>query len=469
VRRRLPRPGRNGVLTAGVLAVLCLTASSWGKTPRPSAKAYTPTARPTGTQPSITAHHQADHEEEDAENADSEVADRQGGEHHVDLITIDAGINPATADFIHESIADANRDGAQALIIELDTPGGLLDSTKMIVKDLLGAPLPVVVYVAPSGAGAASAGVFVTMAANVAAMAPGTNIGAATPVNLQGGMDSTLARKVTSDAAAFARTIARQRGRNAQWAEAAVRKAVAASENEAVDLGVVDLVAESLDDLFDQVDGTVVDRPGVVRDTLELAGLPRDVVRPGLRQKLLGVLVDPNIAQNPGAILPGVVGGICLILAFLALSTLPVNYAGVALIVLSIAFFLAEIKVASHGLLATGGVIALVLGSMILFQGGPQAGLSWAVILGAAGTTTLFFLFVVGAGLRAQRRPVATGRRGLVGVRAVAESRLAPAGTVRVGGELWSAVAETEVEPGSEVVITGVEGLTLRVRPAKEA
>jgi membrane-bound serine protease (ClpP class) len=398
------------------------------------------------------------------------------------VLRIEGAISPVTAEALGAAVDRAERERYRGLVIELDTPGGLESSMRAMIKRMLVAEVPIVAYVSPAGARAASAGVFIVMAADVAGMAPGTNIGAATPVNLQGGMDSTLARKATSDAAAFARTIARQRGRNARWAEEAVRRAVAASENEAVDLGVVDYVANSLDDLLEQADGMVISRPGL-EDTLALAGLPRDTIRPGLRQKMLGVLVDPNVAyilmllgfygllfelQNPGAILPGVVGGICLILAFLALSTLSVNYAGVALIVLAIAFFLAEIKVMSHGVLATGGVISLVLGSLILFQGeGVQ--LSWAIILGATAATALFFLLIVGAGLRAQGRKVVTGRRGMVGTRAVARERLAPAGQVRIGGELWNAVCETVVEAGSEVVVTGVDGLTLKVRPAKEA
>ena len=398
------------------------------------------------------------------------------------VLRIEGAISPVTAEALGAAVDRAERERYRALVIELDTPGGLESSMRAMIKRILVAEVPIVAYVSPAGARAASAGVFIVMAADVAGMAPGTNIGAATPVNLQGGMDSTLARKATSDAAAFARTIARQRGRNAQWAEEAVRRAVAASENEAVDLGVVDFVANSLDDLLEQADGIVISRPGL-ETTLALSGLPRDTIRPGMRQKLLGVLVDPNVAyilmllgfygllfelQNPGAILPGVVGGICMILAFLALSTLPVNYAGIALIVLGVAFFLAEIKVASHGVLATGGVISLVLGSMVLFQGeGVQ--LSWTIIVGATATTALFFLFIVGAGLRAQGRKVVTGRRGLVGARAVALERLAPSGQVRIGGELWNAESGSAVEAGSEVVVTGVEGLTLKVRPAKEA
>jgi membrane-bound serine protease (ClpP class) len=266
------------------------------------------------------------------------------------------------------------------------------------------------------------------------------------------------------------------------WAERAVLEAVAASESEALELEVVDIVAGSLDDLFEQADGTVISRRGV-EATLRLSGMPRDRIELTLRQKLLSILVDPNVAyvlmllgfygllfelQNPGAILPGVVGGICLILAFLALSTLPVNYAGVALIVLAVAFFLAEVKVTSHGLLGAGGVISLVLGSVILFQG-EGARLSWSIILGATGATAVFFVFIVGKGLGAQRRKVATGRRGLVGARAYAVGSLARTGQVRIGGEIWNAVSESEVEAGSEVIVTGVDGLTLRVRPAKEA
>jgi membrane-bound serine protease (ClpP class) len=337
----------------------------------------------------------------------------------------------------------------------------------------------VIAWVAPGGARAASAGVFVTMAADVAAMAPGTNIGAASPVNLQGGMDSTMAHKVTNDAAAFARTVAAQRGRNERWAEQAVRRSVAVNETEAVALDVVDFVADSLDDLLAKADGRTW-RRGAEKRTIHVEGLPVDILEPGLRQRFLGVIADPNVAyilmllgfygllfelQNPGAILPGVVGGICLILAFLALSTLPVNYAGVALIVLAVAFFIAEIKVTSHGLLAAGGVISLVLGSIILFHG-EGVRVSWSIIAGATITTTAFFLIVIGAGLRAQRRVVRTGWKGLVGARGVAVERLGPRGRVRVAGELWDAQSESIVEVGADVIIVGVDRLMLRVRPA---
>jgi membrane-bound serine protease (ClpP class) len=269
------------------------------------------------------------------------------------------------------------------------------------------------------------------------------------------------------------------------WAERAVRSAVAVSETEAVSLHVVDFIAATLPELLARADGRVW-RRGEERHTLALRGLPADRIKPGFRQRLLAIIADPSVAyilmmlgfygllfelQNPGAILPGVVGGICIILAFLAFSTLSVNYAGIALIALAVVFFVAEIKVASHGILAAGGIVSMILGSVILFRGGGGAGLSWTMIGGATVVTAAFFLFVVGAGLRAQRRHVQTGSAGLRGRRGSVVERLSPAGVVRVGGELWQAVAEGgTAEVGSEVEVTGVDRLTLRVRLlAKEA
>ena len=395
------------------------------------------------------------------------------------LVQLEGPVTPVSSEAILAAIDRAERQNYRALVIQIDTPGGLETSMRAIVKRMLGSRVPILAWVAPGGARAASAGVFITIAADVAAMAPGTNIGAATPVNLQGGMDSTMAHKVTNDAAAFARTVAAQRGRNERWAEEAVRRAVSVSETEAVRLHVVDFVAATLSELLERAGGRTW-RRGEEKRTLALAGLPVDSIEAGLRRHLLGVLADPNVAyilmllgfygllfelQNPGAILPGVVGGICLILAFLAFSTLPVNYAGIALIVLAVAFFIAEIKVASHGLLAAGGIVSMVLGSIILFQG-EGVRVSWGIISGATLSTAAFFLFVVGAGLRAQRRPVITGSKGLVGVRAVAIERLVPRGRVRVAGELWDAVSESPVEMGTDVIVVGVDGLRLRVRPA---
>ena len=396
---------------------------------------------------------------------------------------LEGPVSPVMSEALSGLIRHAERRGYPVLVIELDTPGGLESSMRDMVKSMLASRVPILVWVSPSGARAASAGVFITLAADVAAMSPGSNIGAATPVNLQGPMDSTLARKVTNDASAFARTIARQRGRNVEWAERAVREAVSASETEAVDLHIVDFTAASLAELLAKADGRPW-RRGDEAHVLRTRGLAIERIEPGFRQRLLALIADPSVAyilmmlgfyglmfelQNPGAVLPGVVGGICLILAFFALSTLPVNYAGVALILLAIVFFVAEIKVASHGLLAAGGILAMLLGSMILYRG-EGTRVSWGIIAGATLSTALFFAFIVGAGLRAQRRRVETGVEGLVGERGVAVGRLAPGGQVRVRGELWSAVAGAEVDAGETVEILGVERLTLRVRPvAKEA
>ncbi len=401
------------------------------------------------------------------------------------VMKLEGPVSPVSALAVRKAVDRAEDGGYRALVIEVDTPGGLESSMRDMVKRMLASQVPVITWVMPGGARAASAGVFVVMAGDVAAMAPGTNIGAATPVNLQGPMDSTMAHKATNDAAAFARTVAAQRGRNGEWAEQAVRRAVAASDSEAVALRIVDFEASTLAELLALADGRTW-RRGEERLILHTKGLPVDRIEPGFTERLLGLIADPNVAyilmmlgfygllfelQSPGAILPGVVGGICLILAFLAFSVLPVNSAGIALIVLAIVFFLAEIKVASHGLLGAGGVVSLLLGSLILFQGGgggPR--LSWAVIAGATVSTSAFFLVIMAAGLRARRRRVTTGTQGMVGLTAVVVERLAPGGRVRLRGEYWNAVSGTPLEPGTEVEITGVDGLLLRVRPsAKEA
>ena len=400
------------------------------------------------------------------------------------VVRLEGPVSPVTAEALESAVNRAERSHYRALVIEIDTPGGLESSMRVMIKRLLASKVPVVTWVAPSGARAASAGVFVAMAGDVAAMAPGTNIGAATPINLQGPMDSTLARKATNDAAAFARTVAAQRGRSISWAEKAVRSAVAASETEAVELEVVDFVAATLPELLARADGRVF-RRGEARTYVRVKGLPIDRIDPGFRQKLLAILAEPSVAyillmlgfyglmfelQNPGAILPGVVGGICLILAFFALSTLPVNYAGIALLLLAGVFFIAEIKVASHGMLAAGGILSMILGSLLLFRT-DEARLPWMVIGGVTAITAAFFLLVVGAGIRAQRLAVRTGARGLTGRRAAVIERIAPTGMVRLDGELWRAsAAEGAADVGSEVEVTGVDGLTLKVRPlSKEA
>jgi membrane-bound serine protease (ClpP class) len=317
----------------------------------------------------------------------------------------------------------------------------------------------------------------ITLAADVAAMAPGTNIGAATPVSLQGPMDSTLARKATHDAAAFARTVAEQRGRNVAWAERAVREAVAVSEREAAETHVVDFIAATAEELLQKSDGHAI-RRATGTTTLRIAGASIERMEPSLRHRLLGQLVDPNIAylmlmlgfygllfelQNPGAILPGVVGAISLVLAFLALSALPVNAAGLALLVLGIGFLLAEIKVHSHGILAVGGALALALGGLILFTDSAVQ-VARPLIAVVTALTVLFFALIFGAAIRSRRSRPQSGAAAMLGRRAVVLERLDPRGRVRLDGERWNAESQGSVEVGAEVIVTGVEGLTLRVR-----
>ncbi len=404
----------------------------------------------------------------------------------VATIQIEGVISPVTVRLVTLAVQRAQAEGAQALVIQLDTPGGLERSMRSIVQRLLNAEVPVVVYVAPTGARAASAGVFITMAAHVAAMAPATNIGAAHPVSLGGGVDKESMKKIENDAAAFIRTVALERGRNAEWAEKAVRQSVSITEREAVRLRVVDLVAASVPDLLAAVDGrTVKTARGPV--TLHTRAATVRPIEIGFRDRVLSVITDPNVAYilmmlgmigllaelyNPGAIVPGVIGGISLILAFFAFQSLPINYAGLLLILFGIVLLVAEIKVVSHGVLAIGGIVAMALGSLMLFDA-PEAGglrISWWVVLPTVGATAGLFLFVVTAGVRALARRPFLGAAGLIGQTGIARGRLAPEGQVAVQGELWRAVAEGEpVEEGAQVRIVDVQGLTLKVVKAGES
>ncbi|HXG02966.1 MAG TPA: nodulation protein NfeD [Candidatus Binatia bacterium] len=397
----------------------------------------------------------------------------------VSVLKLEGVISPITVRLIESALDRARAEGHQALVIELDTPGGLERSMRAIVQRLLGSEVPVIVYVAPTGARAASAGVFVTLAAHVAAMAPATNIGAAHPVALGGGVDKESLRKIENDAAAFARTVALERGRNADWAEKAVRESVSITEREAVRLKVVDFVAESLAEVLAKADGRrVKTASGPV--TLATAGAAVHTIEIGFRDRLLSILTDPNVAYilmmlgtigllaelyNPGAIFPGVLGAISLILAFFAFQSLPINYAGLLLILLGLGLLIAEIKIVSHGILAAGGVVAMALGSLMLFDTPGIGGLrvSWWVIGPTLAVTAGLFLFVLTAGVRALTRRPVLGAEGLIGLTAVARGPLAPQGQVAVQGELWRAVADEPVEDGAPVRIVGVEGLTLRV------
>jgi len=407
---------------------------------------------------------------------DSAVAPAPGAPRVV-AARLEGTVSPVMDDVLRAALERARRDGADAVLLEVNTPGGLESSMRTMIQRLLASEVPVIAWVTPAGAHAASAGVFLVMACDVAAMSPGTNIGAATPVSMGGPMDSTLSRKATSDASAFARTIAAQRGRNVRWAERAVREAIAASETEAVADSVVDFVAGTQAEVLAKADG----RPWRRGEQVRFVRAKDAVVTrmdPDFRQRLLGFVADPNIAyilmmlgfyglifelQNPGAILPGVVGGICLLLAFFALSTLPVNAAGIALVVLGLAFLLAEIKVASHGLLAIGGTLSLALGTLLLFRSGTVR-VDPVLVLAGTALTAGFFLWVIGAGLRAGRRKVTTGAPGLVGMRGVVVERIAGGGMVRIGDELWSATSDAVLDTGAEVEVVSVSGLQLSVR-----
>jgi membrane-bound serine protease (ClpP class) len=405
----------------------------------------------------------------------------------VAVMEMEGAITPITVRLVGTAVERAQAERAQALVLQLDTPGGLERSMRSIVQIILSSEVPVIVYVGPTGARAASAGVFITMAAHVAAMAPATNIGAAHPVAVGGGAsDKEMLKKVENDAAAFVRSIATERGRNVEWAEKAVRSSVSATEREAVKLRIVDLVADSIPDLLVKIDGrTVKTAKGVV--TLQTKDAPVKKIEIRFRDRFLALITDPNVAyvlmmvgmlglffelSNPGSILPGVLGGISLILAFFAFQSLPINWAGLLLILFGVILLIAEIKVVSHGILTIGGVISMLLGSMMLYDA-PEAGsalrISWWVIVPAVGSTAGLVIFALSYGVRALYRTPTTGASGMVGERAVARTPLAPAGQVAIGGELWQAVAQNgPVAVGEPVTVVGVDGLTLTVAKKPE-
>ncbi|HXS57477.1 MAG TPA: nodulation protein NfeD [Hanamia sp.] len=401
-------------------------------------------------------------------------------------ITVNDGINPSTAEYINQGITTAQKKNAECLIINLNTPGGLLTSTREIVTNIMQSQVPVIVYVSPTGARAGSAGVFITLSANIAAMAPGTNIGAAHPVDMQGKSDAVMNEKITNDAAAFLRTIAEKRNRNVLWAEDAVRNSVSITEKEALENNVINLVANDQKDLLNKLDGKQVE----LNDGSKIMHTKNAVVEAlemGFFQKVLSRLSDPNIAYimmmlgffglifelfSPGAIFPGIAGVIFLILAFYSMSSMPVNYAGIALIVFGIILFLLELKVISHGLLAIGGIISVFLGSMILFRTSPTenfVALSWSAIISVTAVTALFFLFLVTMGLKAQRSKPVSGIYAMIGRTAQTINQLDPAGQVNFMGETWNAVSVSQkVNENEKVIVKEIKGLTLYVEPVNE-
>lgn len=397
------------------------------------------------------------------------------------IIKVADAISPGTADFIKTGIKTAEEKAATVIIIELDTPGGLAESMRLIVQNILGSKVPVVVFVSPSGARAASAGVMITMAADVAAMAPGTNIGAAHPVGAGGkDIDGTMSEKIINDMVAQAQSVAEQRGRNAQWVEAAIRESVSVTETEALKENIIDLIAQDTDDLIKQLNGRELKGKGV----LNLANPKKVVLEETLRTKILKTISNPNIAyilmmiglaglyfelSHPGAIFPGVIGGIALILAFFAMQTLPVNYAGILLIVLAIIFFIMEMKITSYGLLSVAGIVSLLLGSLMLFEA-PTADmkLSLRVVLPTVILISGFFVAVASLVFRAQISKPATGSMGLVGEIGVVKKALTPEGKVFVHGELWNARAKEPLDQNVKVRVVKVVNLILEVESVDE-
>ncbi len=396
-------------------------------------------------------------------------------------IRISSIIHPVAAAYLVDTLARADREGAAALVVELDTPGGLMTSMREMTTAMLGAKTPVIVYVAPEGARAASAGFFILQAADFAAMAPSTNTGAAHPVGA-GGSDikGTEGKKTEEDAAATMRAFATRRGRNVALAEEAVMKSRSFTAQEALDDKLIDAVAGNLPSLLKTLDGREFEKPAGTKRRLDLAGRPVQLVELTPFKRFLSRIADPNLASilltigllglyfelaHPGAVLPGVVGGICLLTAFFALSVLPVSYVGVALVILAVVLFVAEVKVASFGALAVGGIIALVLGLGMLFHS-PEPALQVSRSLIAALALTAAIVVAGGIFLvtRAFRAPVAVGRVALLGERAVVRTALEPAGKVFVQGEWWNAVSDEAVAAGEEVEIVAVDGMTLRVR-----
>lgn len=398
-------------------------------------------------------------------------------------IKIDGAINPVISGFIHDAIEKAGKENAECILIHLNTPGGLLKSTRIIVSEILESPVPVIVYVSPSGAQSGSAGVFITLAAHVASMAPGTNIGAAHPVTLQSPMDSIMSGKVTNDAAAFIRSIAEKRNRNIEWAENAVRKSFSYSETEALEDSAIDLVAKNERDLLNLVDGRTISLSSGTK-TLQTKNATITEFKMNAIQQFLDTISDPSIAYilmmlgimglmfelfNPGTILPGIVGVISLILAYYAMHTLPINYAGLALIIFGIILFVLEIKIVSHGMLTVGGVVSLLLGSIMLIKPGSAleaARISRLVIISVTVVAALFFLFIIGLGLKAQRRKQVTGVHALIGETGEVTGSLDPTGTIKVNGEIWSAESlEGTISKGEKVIIKELKNLKLYVAP----
>jgi membrane-bound serine protease (ClpP class) len=401
-------------------------------------------------------------------------------EGEVMIIDLVGAISPGSAAFLKKGIEEAEERDIHLVIIRLDTPGGLGSSMRTMVKSILNSSVPVVVYVAPKGAGAASAGVMITVAGHVAAMAPGTNIGAASPVSVGGGeIQGTMSTKVMNDMASYGRGIAKDKGRNAEWVEKAIREAVSITAREAVKMKVVDLVAEDLEELLEVLDGREV----ALKDgkkILKTKGLTQSFFKPGFRDGILKMISDPNISfilliigaaglyfefSNPGAIFPGVIGAISLIMAFYSFQALPVNYTGLILIALAIIFFIAEVKVTSYGVLSMGGVVSLALGSLMLFE---DVKVSLKLMAPTIVLISAFFIIVSSLAFRAHKTKPKSGMEGMIGSAGLVKETIDPEGLIFIHGEYWRAVSGEKMEPGERVQVENAEGLVLTVKRAND-
>jgi membrane-bound serine protease (ClpP class) len=395
-------------------------------------------------------------------------------------VDIDGMVHPITVEIVSHAIEQAQTQHAEILLIRLNTPGGLLDATRHLIEELAASPVPVVTYVTPSGARAASAGFFLLQAGDVAAMAPGTNTGAASPVLLGQQMEETMRKKVENDAAALLRSMTTRRGRNSELAEQTIRDAKAFTEKEALDNHLIDLIAPDEQHLFTQLDGREITRWDGHKQVLHLAGATVAAANLTLRERLIAAIADPNIGfillvlgalgiyvefSNPGLIFPGVAGAILALLALSALSILPINWVGVALLVLSVALFVLEAKYTSHGILGIGGTLSMILGAVLLINGPPEVRIHYSTAISVAIPFALITMFLVSIVIKARQGKVLTGVTGMIGEVGVASTPLAPEGQVLVRGEYWDAVADAAISPGTRVRVKAVESLKLRVEP----
>jgi membrane-bound serine protease (ClpP class) len=401
-------------------------------------------------------------------------------------IVVDDAIQPVTAEYIQRALdaASKDKDKDRAVLIEMNTPGGLVESTREIIEKIVASPVPVIVYVTPAGSRAGSAGIFILEAADVAAMAPGTNAGAAHPVTLYGKPDDTMMKKIENDAAALMRSVATRRGRNVELAESAVRESKSFTEQEALNKKLIDYVAPSEQDLFRQMGGKSFKRFNGAAATLDLVGQPIRDYEMTLKERILSYIMDPNITliilmvgalclyvefNHPGAVVPGTIGVIFIVLAAFAMHLLPIRYTALTMILVAFLLFAAEAKFASHGVLTTGGIVLLTLGGLLLVDGPiPEMRVRFLTAVAVAVPLGIITAFLMGIAVRARRNKVVTGEEGLIGEIGVAETMLAPAGKVFVHGELWDAVSAAPIPAGEHVVVRQVDGLTLRVDAVAE-